>query len=374
MTVDPKNENVYMFKNGYYGYESIFAIGFGTGILSQTGNMSGEDPRNGNSVQGMFPTSEEGFWISYYLNNGTQYILRYFTKALANSFYRKEAVSFIVDLCVEYNTSYLWYIDKTSQFVLRMSKTGVLDVGYDATDLGAKSLTISKNGDYIWVLVDNAILKLNNSAEFISSIDMDTSTMSRIRNSALDDGFWIVEEETKITKMDYSGNRIFSVNVLASPVDIVPIVSGLIVRDLNNKYHYISSEQQRIVRESFFTSSQMLGFLSYEFDDIGTYRTASRVPIPTDSSWANVPWRKVSIDDYSLNKDKYRQLRISARANNSNESPMLKGIYKQRSIKLDDIDRGYSKSFYLKSDVTGLTVSGVGTYNSNIKVWWYLPV
>ena len=48
------------------------------------------------------------------------------------------------------------------------------------------------------------------------------------------------------------------------------------------------------------------------------------------------------------------------------------GLYTQRAVEIPNIYPGNTGVFYLKSDISELTLSELGDYSSNLRAYWYL--
>lgn len=55
------------------------------------------------------------------------------------------------------------------------------------------------------------------------------------------------------------------------------------------------------------------------------------------------------------------------------DTPILRGIYNQKSVELANIYPGHSKNVYLKTSLPSQDLSYVGNYNTNLKAWWEVP-
>lgn len=102
-------------------------------------------------------------------------------------------------------------------------------------------------------------------------------------------------------------------------------------------------------------------------------------------------WKSVYKDGYDLGTDFYVwiyidnvpcDVEIDSFKFNSGEdavyfnewdSPIIKGIYNQKSIELQDVYPTSYKNMYLKASVPNQSLDWVGEYNSALRTWWEIP-
>lgn len=56
------------------------------------------------------------------------------------------------------------------------------------------------------------------------------------------------------------------------------------------------------------------------------------------------------------------------------DTPILNGVYNQKSVELEDIYPNQSKDIYLKTSLPSHDLSYVGNYNTNLKACWEVPI
>jgi hypothetical protein len=96
-------------------------------------------------------------------------------------------------------------------------------------------------------------------------------------------------------------------------------------------------------------------------------------PNELDNSWNSKEWKKVSYDSHLLSSDEYKQFRLTMRTDGVAD-PTIDNIYLYDGVKVDSIYPGTSKSAYIKVD-TPVDVTGkTGVHETNVKVWWEIPI
>ena len=96
-------------------------------------------------------------------------------------------------------------------------------------------------------------------------------------------------------------------------------------------------------------------------------------PNETDSSWNNKEWKKVSYDSHLISPEEYVQARVTMRTDGV-AVPTVDNIYMYDGVELENIYPNQSKDAYIKV-VTPVDVTDtLGEYNTNLKVWWSVPV
>jgi hypothetical protein len=197
-----------------------------------------------------------------------------------------------------------------------------------------------------------------------------------------DDCFWVLENSNTIKNMNFDGH----INIELSFVlvgSIMSVAGGLWIECLDvYKWKFISREGGIVSKEMLcrwspttrtyvtFNETNRPGFYSKDYSEEAP---DSRFPLPSDTRWAAIPWRKVSLHNYALSSELYNQVRFNLRPSSAGVTPILNSLYKQTAIKLDDIGANDYKLIYVKIDISSLSESQLGDYESNLNVWWYVP-
>jgi hypothetical protein len=164
---------------------------------------------------------------------------------------------------------------------------------------------------------------------------------------------------------------------------IMSVAGGLWIECLDvYKWKFISREGGIVSKEMLcrwspttrtyvtFNETNRPGFYSKGYSEEAP---DARFPLPADTRWAAIPWRKVSLHSYALSSELYNQVRFNLRPSSAGVTPILNSLYKQTAIKLDDIGANDYKLIYVKIDISSLSESQLGDYESNLNVWWYVP-
>jgi len=397
---DSKTEDLYMVdKLCYTGYGGNTKIWFrilrkdGTLISSPLITNSDYDIDCFYNTFKICPDYTGGFWILYFLatsysSNGNYY-LRYYDSNM-NQIYNRTATAaqgtFLFDMDAVYESSgYLWYTDKELNTVFKMDKDGSILASFIATEELRGILAADDGG--CWFIQDEGLIKLSSDGAYEDVIYLPSDTVSYVY-SDLNGGFWLHEGLT-VRHLDSEGTETFNIEI-PDLYDITPIHSGFITREkiyieidgvpqpTTPKASYVSKEHQRIVRtwdypttEGQFKGSwdyNKYGVISQRFDDL---ETSYAFPISIDTSWTNDSnWRKASLRDYTFPNDKYHQIKLTLRADNSSNSPEVEGIYTQTAIEIPNIRPHDVGKFYLKSDVSDLDIEDIGNYTSHVRAYW----
>ena len=113
-------------------------------------------------------------------------------------------------------------------------------------------------------------------------------------------------------------------------------------------------------------------FVDHDINDNFYDYAQSNFPIGPDINWSGLPWNKVNALNYELPSEMYNQLKITLRKDGSGNTPYLNGIYLEEGIKMDQIEPGEYRDMYLRTIIP--SESYLGSYNSNLKVRWRVPV
>lgn len=96
-------------------------------------------------------------------------------------------------------------------------------------------------------------------------------------------------------------------------------------------------------------------------------------PNELDVSWNSKQWKKVSYDSHLISSDEYKQFRITMRSDGAAD-PSIDNIYLYDGVKINSIYPATSKSAYIKVETPADITGNTGVYETNVKVWWEIPV
>jgi len=183
---------------------------------------------------------------------------------------------------------------------------------------------------------------------------------------------WIIDDDV-LMRIFLDGTGSFSVDLTFQGTELQTYDTGVAVFCVDRSWRFISREQRRIIKtiENDDGKNMYIGIEGVEYDKT-IY--ANEFPIPFDAHWNNVEWATVSVNNYVLPENKYNQIRLTLRANEALTSPIVKGLYLNESIKIQDVYPKNHKTMYIKSDISSHTESEDNSFESNLKVWWYMPV
>ena len=95
------------------------------------------------------------------------------------------------------------------------------------------------------------------------------------------------------------------------------------------------------------------------------------LPLSYDPVWgsSNIVWTEVPKNGYFLPKRRYHRASIELQSRASNHNAYLTGVYIPKAIKVQDIQPGESKDFYMRTNIPD-TVTTVDDFSGRIKAWW----
>ena len=337
------------------------------------------------------PDNTGGFWIYFYLRpryfDTGYYYLRYYNSALSQIYNRQatdDQGTFLYDMDSVYESAGdLWYTDTDLSTVFKIDRDGVILTSYLATE-GVRGLFALNDGG-CWFIQQQALIRLDSNGQVVDQLELPSSVASYVY-SDLEDGFWL-QDGWAVRHLNSDGSEDFNVEI-TDLLWITVMHSGVITKQHDGstttppQASYISKDHKRIIRTWDYPQNEgewtgnfdysRYGARSHTYDDlVGDH--ASNFPIAIDNDWNTfTEWTKVSLRDYNFTNDQYHQMRITLRADDSNNSPELYGIWTQRAIEISDVYPNNYGDFYLKSDVTNLSVGDIGNYDSKIRAYWFL--
>lgn len=339
-------------------------------------------------IKHMMTDDQNGLWFYMRIqNDGTSYTttggyyLFHFTygTSLTQDLKLYNSVDYIYDMDVvtEGSVMKIWYIDKTTNDLIKMDKDGVVDVNVNITALTEKiatGVTTADDGG-CWVLAAPNVYKFNSDAELedtLYDVVSDDATEKYISLDRGEDGLWLFELG-RLKRIFYDGRTDFEYESSTLSAIVESTDSGVWLKDSgDNKYDFINRSTRTILR-SYGSSSMDLkpGMIDYSYD----HDTWSRyVPTDKDSVWNNLEWNKVAPDHYSLNEEQYKQLRITLNTDLSTSYYGVDGVYVNKCVEIENIPSNNYKNMYLKTEIPAHDSNYYGNHSSNLKVWWDIPV
>ena len=336
-----------------------------------------------------------GFWIYYFLEGygyepqtvAAQYRLDHYNSSMS-LIYRKTVLAplptFIYDMDAVYGSSGdLWYTSRETSTVYKIDGTGAVIASYIAVEQVSGIIALNDGG--CWFIQQTALLRLDSTGTLIDSLELPTGTISYIYSDRYG-GFWAQDGET-IRHLNSDCTEDFNVTI-PNLYWITVIDSGVITKQHDGSTgtrptaSYVNKYYKGILRTWDYPRTEggyrgtwdynRFGARSQPYDDL-VEDHASNFPIPIDSDWNTfTSWTKVSLRDYTFNSEQYHQLRITLRADTSDNSPVVYGVYTQRAIEINNIYPNTYGTFYLKSDVSDINTQDTGDYTSKIRAYWFL--
>lgn len=300
-----------------------------------------------------------------------EYYLGYFDNTLTNQFKTRSDEGFAYDASVVYNTGEIWYTNPIVSAVLKRTKSGTINVSYSTTQ-DLKGIVATSDGGCYYIQ-GTGIFRLDYEGNLIDSIYVDgLSGPTRIVVDGTDpDYLWIIDD-IYLRKINTTDSRVlFSIAMPLPPAEIQALEDGVLVfctdriwRFVDNSpniYKVLDPGTENTYRYGLSISHEN-SYYSYSF------------PLSSDAHWNALGWKKVALDYYNLSQDKYKQFRITFQAADTGHSPVLNAVYLQEAVLVEDIPAQGYKNVYLKADITDSTEEDVGSYNTNLKTWWYIPI
>jgi len=334
-----------------------------------------------------------GFWIYFYLHrsasgiDGGNYYLRYYDGGMT-LIYNKQATSaqgtFLYDMDSVYESNGdMWYTDRTLSTVFKIDRDGNILASYLATEDIRGVVALADGG--CWFIQQQALIRLDSDGQSVDEIELSSSLISYIY-SDLHGDFWL-QDGWVIRHMKSDGTEYFNIEI-PNLYWITVMDSGVMTKQHDGSTtakptaSYISRYHQRVIRTWDYPQTEggykgtldtnRFGARSHPYDDLVDDH-ASHFPIAIDTQWDTFSqWTKVSLRDYNFTNEQYHQIRFTLRADNSNNSPEVYGLWTQRAIEIPNIYPGNYGRFYLKSDVTDLNAQDVGDYTSKVRAYWLL--
>jgi len=314
-------------------------------------------------------------WIYLYvptstseLNLGEGYYLVKYDASLTQIAMLHEDSRWIYDMDIVYNTGELWYTNYETSAVIKLDVEGNIIASYTFTDEIRGIATDSDGG--CWVIQLANLYHLDSNAELIEYFDYaDVATsLSRVAVDG-DAGLWLTDS-FYVRYVNLEGEVVFSVEFEDQPVELKTYGTGVVAMLADRSWHFISKADQKVIK----TIEDETGYLYQIGVDGGTFDNslyAAFCPVTTDETWNLVPWKTVSVNDYTLPDQQYHQIRLTLRDFDDNYlSPSVNGLYLNESILKYNINPGNYTTIYMKADVEGQTETG--NFESNLKAWWYI--
>jgi hypothetical protein len=270
-----------------------------------------------------------GMWVYFYCQayhssefvHSTGYYLAYFTSGLSNTFKWYSGTDQIGAMDVDYNNKYVWYTKPGTGTIYKLSNEGgtplVEFVDEDVTGM-LGGIAVMPDGGVIYTNgLDLHRLKYNGL--YLSEYFMEDIAYDSITQIALDgdgsEAIWIIDGQA-VGRLYISGDRkgTYDFRITVDyPVRFEVVDGGIWLRcaDLSEQggvvMRYISKENRRVdlTYRPAYNSTPGIIYQSYTHENY-----TDKMPVATDNYWGALPWRKVPLEGFLSNEDRYYQLRL----------------------------------------------------------------
>ena len=269
-----------------------------------------------------------GMWIYFYCQSyyssdfvhSTGFYLAYFTNGLSNTFKWYTSIDNIGGLDVDYNNKYVWYTRTDTGTIYKLSNEGDILVDFVDEDVTGMlgGIAVMPDGGVIYTNgLDLHRLKYNGL--YLSEYFMEDIAYDSITQIALDgdgsEAIWIIDGQA-VGRFYVSGDRkgTYDFRITVDyPVRMETVEGGAWVRcaDLSEQggvvMRYISKENRRVdlTYRPVFNATPGISYQTYTHTNY-----TDKMPIATDTFWGALPWRKVPLEGFLSNEDRYYQLKI----------------------------------------------------------------
>jgi hypothetical protein len=371
----------------YYDFSEIYIARYNQKTNTSTSSASLYSTSGGNcNVDIKFLSSAGNNYCWVYMRildsvlSGAGYYLMCYNNALTRITTIYNASDFVKGMCIASTDGSLWYSNSTSDAVIKINNAGTALVSYPTIDVVGAMCASGDGGCF--VLQQEAILKIKYDGSLDYYITGDFSAYTSFIALDMDESgnFWLIDDGSVIKNIFSDGTLKLSFDTYYDIYDIRAVYGGLWIKcNYDTSWRFFDKALRKITKVVNMLSPGSIGlagststppFYSLKWSD---ENPDERFPTSVDSAWSNLSWKKISVRDYSLPSEFYNQVRFTLRASSSGASPILKSLYKQNAVKIDDIQPGHYKNVYLKVDISSLSDLDLGNYNSNLKTWWYIP-
>ncbi len=278
-------------------------------------------------VYNMFADDADGVWFYLYVQNGGTsqditvggYYLFHYSYGLTQDLKLFNTTDFIYDMDIvnDNNVQKLWYIDKTTGDLIKIDKDGNMEVSVSISTLlegTATGITTADDGG-CWIVAAPNVYKFDSEGELEETLSNVVSADGADKYIARDkgeDGLWVLEVgRLKRILLDGRIDFEYIQSTLVSIMDSSD--SGVWLKNSSSNLYDFFDRSTRSIICSFgnATIDYRPGSIDYSFDNL---LWGGRFPSVHDTVWGALDWHKIASAHYSLNEERYRQLRITLRA------------------------------------------------------------
>ncbi len=378
-----KTATIIRYNEESYANRIVLLILSETGVVKKRLQLLTSQTAEYPYVYSLLMDQYEGVWIyvyyttpvvsNYFFSQANSYYLAYFDKNLTQKFKLVNDSGFIYDMDHVYANGDLWYTDQENNQAIKIDNEGNILTTYQFTDQ-VKGVVATTDGS-CWVIQGKKIFNISSDGLLIDEIDLTATAvdLSRIARDG-DDAFWITDNNF-VRRILLDGTVAFSVELPYEPTELQPYDTGAGVAAfcIDRSWRFISREQRRVIKivENEDGKNMYIGIQGASYNNLPY---ANEFPITFDDHWDDLEWSVVAVDYCQLPAEKYNQIRLTLRANEELMSPIVNNLYLNESVQVQNIYPKNYKTMYMKADISGQDESDTGSYESNLKVWWYIPV
>lgn len=135
--------------------------------------------------------------------------------------------------------------------------------------------------------------------------------------------------------------------------------------------HYFNNDTYYRYFRFYFTSVSNNSWP--RVSDVSMFSSRPYFPNVDDVSWSNKEWKKVSYNSHLISPDEYKQFRLTIRSDGVAD-PTVDNIYLYDGVQLSNIGPKQYKNAYVKLVTPVDSTNILGDHDTNIKVWWDVPL
>lgn len=356
-------------------------------VLDPDGNITtlelSNDERTNTDLNAYFLELDSlgGFWFyvypynignfgSFFFDKENYYYLAYFDKNLNNLCKFSSDTRMLYDASVVYDTGDIWYTDSEVGAIMRLDRNGNVKASLDTLE-DTRGIVATPDGGCYYIQ-ENVIYKIDADTILEFLIEPEgVSDASRIELAYEEDFIWITDNRT-VKKIDVtSGRVVLSVTLPEQAIELQKMNTGVAVFCTDKIWRFVNNSGD--IYKSYDPGGKKTYIKTLSVDYTNEYFSPN-FPLATDTSWNTLSWKKIVPEYYNLSQETYHQIRITLRASESLESPALNAVYLQEAVSLEDIYPNSYKNIYVKADISSVHEEDAGSYDTNLKVWWNVPL
>lgn len=283
-----------------------------------------------------------GIWTHFYAGWDDTWYLRHFNSSLGGTYNVNSSDQFVYDCSVDYDRSYLWYTDISSNTVVCIDTTGTNKSTFiDTEHPGAVVRGVYANSDSgCWFVSGSHLLRLDKDGTLVDTIENvgDSEELTKVCVDSCG-GFWVIDG-SYVNKISSGGTTDFSVYIPLAK-SLHPINDGVWVYTSDGYNKFINRNSQTVINDINSWDGRF-GYLDYTYDS----EHASDFPIDIDTTWSGIDWNEVS-SEYTFPDEQYHQVRLTLQTRSEmdvieggtswSDYQMVLGINQEGTYDTDDV-------------------------------------